>query len=89
MLIKQPMQRGLVVAGNAEMLSVSLCYQIWSKQAGQQSPLSPASICAALKSIRRPVKAVSASPRVSGFMTQWGLSDFDNITFSAVHVTGF
>lgn len=59
------------------------------QRAGQQSPFSRVSICTALKSIRRPAKAQSASPRVSGFMTQWGLSDFYNITFSAVHVTGF
>lgn len=59
------------------------------QRAGQQSPFSRVSICTALKSIRRPAKAQSASPRVSGFMTQWGLSDFYNITSSAVHVTGF
>lgn len=35
------------------------------------------------------MKAPSASPRVSGFMTQGGLSDFSNITFSEVHGTGF
>lgn len=35
------------------------------------------------------MKAPSASPRVSGFMALGGLSDFYNITFSTVHVTGF
>lgn len=57
MLIKQPMQRGLLVAGNSEMLSaLMLCNLV--QQAGPQSALSPASIWAALKKH----KEVSESP---------------------------
>lgn len=48
MLIQQPIQRGLLVTGNSEMLSTVVLSDL-VQQAGLQSALSPASIWAALK----------------------------------------